>query len=585
MMKSINVAFYSPSYGASRSSRLDAKVVMVNPTPYYLHGYFKKNYPDYAQYVNWKTSLVINKTAKELLDFLVLHDIDVLCASLYVWNVQDILDIFDGIKEKYFDVTQKQLKIVFGGPSCNVLHDDWGKVCPYVDHFVVGQGEKAWASLALNFIGVTTLDNTATNIVHFASKTSKPTYQHEFIRGIHYSPYLESKDAVQQLIKEYEGYTLAWPYETQRGCPYHCSFCDWNGGQSNKTQKRKEVNFIDEIDFFAENKMYNLHISDANFGMWDVDVDIMERLVKHKLDGHPFGFQSFNMSKLINANYKKIMWMIVKYNFNTIWVKLSVQDIHKNVLDAIDRPGNWDAAKEFGLELYKEFAIERKLKIFVELIIGLPEQTVESWTETLDEIYSSGFIPRSYPFLILVNAPVKYNQEYRAKYGIKDDQVFEVIDTTIIGNTIKEIYDDKVANFIYPQVTSCNTFSERELVRMVMIDQLYRLLLSRLVWPAYGFIDVNWHHLKPILNKLITTEDFEYVLEQRYANFVQYRINAMDSAQGKIMVGGADMSSLVGRNYELIHQSFAETKIDDIAAAKFLEVWDQFKSTARWLDR
>jgi hypothetical protein len=35
------------------------------------------------------------KTAKELLDFLVLHDIDVLCASLYVWNVQDILDIFD----------------------------------------------------------------------------------------------------------------------------------------------------------------------------------------------------------------------------------------------------------------------------------------------------------------------------------------------------------------------------------------------------------------------------------------------------------------------------------------------------------
>ena len=83
-MKSINVAFYSPSYGASRSSRLDAKVVMVNPTPYYLHGYFKKNYPEYAQYVNWKTSLVINKTAKELLDFLVLHDIDVLCASLYV---------------------------------------------------------------------------------------------------------------------------------------------------------------------------------------------------------------------------------------------------------------------------------------------------------------------------------------------------------------------------------------------------------------------------------------------------------------------------------------------------------------------
>ena len=578
-MKPINVAFYSPSL--DKSIRIDYIEVMVNPTPYYLHAYFKKSQPKYAPYIVWKPSLLLGKSDEELAKYIIENDIDVVCASVYIWNVQQVLHTLSTVK----GLVNKPIKIVIGGPSCDGFNDEWNTKYPYIDKFVVGQGEKAWEAIALDMLGVSALSDQTTNIVHFSKDKKETKYEFEFIRGIHYSPYLECEDLVKELIQTYEGHDMLWPYETQRGCPYRCSFCDWNGGQSNKTQKRKEVDFVAEIDFLARNKMYRLHISDSNFGMWDVDVDILKRICYYKEQGHPFSFVSYGISKFVNHNFREIMRLIVQYDL-TPWPKLSAQDIHPHVLKAINRPGSWEDHKEVGLELYKEFHESKGLnKIYVELIMGLPGQTYESWIATLDEIYSNGFIPRSYPFLILSNAPAKYDLDYRSLHGIKDDLVYEVIDMGTTGKNVLEVYHNTATNFLHCQIISTNTFSEYDLVKMIMADQLYRIMLSRNKWPAYGFIDVNWKHIKPMITELMSTSDYAFILEQRYANFMKYRINAMDSAQDKILVNGADMSSLIGRNYDLIHQSFAETNIDDVTAAKFLEVWDQFKPTAHWLNR
>ena len=259
-MKTINVAFYSPSIEFEKSHRTNSLTkmvtrgldhIMVNPTPYYLHGYFRKHYPEHASYIKWKPSILTKQTEDQLVNFLTANNIDILCVSLYVWNFQHCISLMKNIKSLY----NRPLKIVFGGPSCDASKDEWDILYPYVDHFVVGQGEKAWANLVLDFMGAKKLDTTITNIVHFTKKGDMPpvkTYEYEFIRGIHYSPYMECEDLIHEIQDAYKGKSLAWPYETQRGCPYHCTFCDWNGGQSNKTQKRKEINFIDEIDFLAK---------------------------------------------------------------------------------------------------------------------------------------------------------------------------------------------------------------------------------------------------------------------------------------------------------------------------------------------
>jgi tRNA A37 methylthiotransferase MiaB len=581
-MKNINVVFYSPSIDQARSNKLTHQDLMVNPTPYYLHGYFKKHYPEQAKHVKWKPSILVKKSTQDLVAFLNKHQADVLCVSLYVWNVSQSMDMLALVKEQY----ARPLKIVVGGPSCDAVKDEWETQYSFVDHFVVGQGEKAWANLALDFLGVQVLDTDSPNIVHFLRKgETAPVkkYEYEFVRGIHYSPYMECEDLIHDLQAEYHDIGLTWPYETQRGCPYHCSFCDWNGGQSNKTQKRKEINFVDEIDFFAKNKMYKVYISDANFGMWDVDVEIMKRLVQHKLEGHDFKFITVNMNKIVNQNFKEIMHMIVQYDFSG-WIKLSVQDIQPNVLTAINRPGDWNEIKQAGLELYQAFSKSKNLnKIFVELILGLPEQTVESFTATLNEVHRNGFLTRTYPFLLLRNAPANYDLEYRAKYGIRDALVYELLDTVADGNNVKEIAERPMTNLIYNQVVECNSFTERDLVKMTMIDQLYRKLFSW--WPAYGFIDVNWLHLEAVAALLIKSDDFEYVLDCRYENFKKYRIDALDSANGKVLIHGDDLAAIIGRNLDVVHKNLVSTGTKQETITQLFDQWGKFVSMNSHLDQ
>jgi radical SAM superfamily enzyme YgiQ (UPF0313 family) len=560
--------------------------IMVNPTPYYLHGYFKKHYPDYANYINWKPSILIRKTEDELLEYLVDNDIDVFCISLYIWNAQHCLDIIANLKSRY----NKKLTIVAGGPSCDADKDDWGELYPYIDHCIVGQGEKAWCNLALDFIGAQTLNNSATNIVHFLKKDGLPaikSYEYEFIRGIHYSAFIECEDLIHELQAVYPEYNLEWPYETQRGCPYHCTFCDWNGGQSNKTQKRKEVNFIDEIDFFNENKMYSLYFSDANFGMWDVDVDIIKRMVYHNQNnGANFKSPSFNLSKIVNNNHKEILSTIIEHDLHTGYVKLSVQDVHDHVLDAIDRPGNWAEHKAFGISMYEKFSEKKNFrKMFVEIIAGLPMQTYESFINNLDEIYSNGFIPRTYPFLMLKNAPATYDVAYKEKYQIVYDYVFEAIDNSLTGSTVEEIINNPSMNPQFQQIISTNTFTQDDLVKMAIADQLYRRICSRMSWAAYGFIDVNWSHLKPLIMKLMDTDDYRYIVNERCNNFAKYRINAMNGAHGKILLDGNDISSLVYRHLDLVKNSFNETGMDESTQAKFFEVYNTFEYAKDYLDR
>jgi hypothetical protein len=318
--------------------------------------------------------------------------------------------------------------------------------------------------------------------------------------------------------------------------------------------------------------------------MWDVDVDIMKRMVEHKLNGHNFRFASFNMTKNINQNFKEIMHMIVKHDFNSNWFKLSVQDVHPNVLAAVDRPGDWAASKQAGLELLQTYADSKKLLIVVEIILGLPEQTVESFTATLSEVYKSGFATRTYPFLLLRNAPATYDLDYRAKHGIKDALVYELLDMQPDGNNVKELIERPLSNFIYNQIVECNTFTQKDFVKMSMIDQLYRKLFD-INKCGHKFIDVNWEYLEPVAKMLIQSSDFEYVLESRYPNFKQHGINAMDSSQGEILLDGIDLAAVIGRNLANCYKIMSETNADRKIILKALVHWQDYKKYSHMIDR
>src|SRR5262249_55977628 len=73
--------------------------------------------------------------------------------------------------------------------------------------------------------------------------------------------------------------------QTNRGCPFTCTFCTEGMSYWNKVNKHKESKVETEIRYIAqkmstlgENARRDLHIADSNFGMFEEDVDVAKTL-------------------------------------------------------------------------------------------------------------------------------------------------------------------------------------------------------------------------------------------------------------------------------------------------------------------
>ena len=83
-------------------------------------------------------------------------------------------------------------------------------------------------------------------------------------------------------------YRLPAQLETNRGCPYQCSFCT-TGGAYNKIAKHSTDYFMEELHWAKdnlENRM--LRLSDSNFGLFDRDLETADRIKKMQINtGYP----------------------------------------------------------------------------------------------------------------------------------------------------------------------------------------------------------------------------------------------------------------------------------------------------------
>ena len=91
----------------------------------------------------------------------------------------------------------------------------------------------------------------------------------------------------------YDGFIPAGPVgavimETNRGCPYGCTFCDWGSATLSRVRKFDLDRIFAELEWCAVNRFETLGIADANFGIFDRDVEIAQRIADLKATyGYP----------------------------------------------------------------------------------------------------------------------------------------------------------------------------------------------------------------------------------------------------------------------------------------------------------
>lgn len=390
---------------------------------------YAKNAGDFEFLATIYKRLSIDKALNHLLGA------DIVAFSTYVWNFEISKAIAERIKKE-----RPETLIVFGG--CHIPDnkekglESLLRKNTFIDIASTGEGEKVFKALLENFASkswenvpsLAYLDQDKRFVI------TNPAPRIEDLNEVP-SPYLNG--LFDSLMAENPDEKWIALFETNRGCPFKCSFCDWGNNSKNRMSDYDlEERVFKEIDWFSRNNIEFVYCCNSNFGMFkERDLAIANRFAENKKKfGYPHRFSVQNTKNSTDASYK-IQEVLVKSGLDK-GVLLAFQSLHPPTLKAVKRD---NIKLETFNELQRRFTRDG-VTTFSDIILGLPLETYETFTQGVSKLIESGQHNRIQfnNLSILPNAPIISDME---KYGI------ETIDSDMInihgslGEWVDNIYE------------------------------------------------------------------------------------------------------------------------------------------------
>ena len=332
-------------------------------------------------------------------------DTDILLCSCYVWNWEITNFLAKEVKK-----LNPNCLIIFGGAQVPDFSKDFFKQHPYADIIVHGEGEIVLEELLTEFLN----NKDYSKIKGLETKDFRNPPQ-ERINNLDDLPSAYLTNTVWELVDKIDGIRWIAGWETNRGCPYACTFCDWGSATFTKVRKWEESKIFKEIEWFAENQIPYIDCCDANFGIFqERDFRIAKKLKDVALKTH---YPERVRPAWAKNSSEKIIPIAKQLQEGGILgaVTLAVQSLDTNTLNIIKRANiKFDAFSEL-TETFRN----NNIPTYTELIMGLPGETLDTFKDGLENIAQTKidtvFI---YNCTILPNAPMNV-PEYREKYKIQ----------------------------------------------------------------------------------------------------------------------------------------------------------------------
>ncbi|MDP6175464.1 MAG: radical SAM protein, partial [Rhodospirillales bacterium] len=314
--------------------------------------------------------------------------------------------------------------IVLGGPSVPNDPADFFDSHPGIDLLCHGEGEESFAEILEAMLAGRAPSRIA-GTTHYERGTGQvtanpPRQRFRDLTPIP-SPYLGGIfDGLLAGRPDVEWMAL---WETNRGCPFSCSFCEWGGADTTKLRRFDMDRLGAEIDWFARHEIGWIFCCDANFGILKRDLEIAQLLTRAKrARGYP---QEFRVCYTKNSS-GRIIELAKLFDQAEMGkgVSISMQSLNPDTLKRIKRVNM--AASDFAT-LQGKFAAQG-LVTFTEMIVALPGETYDSFAaglETLLDCGQHGGI-NIYNCSILPNSEMA-EPEYQKAHGIQtvDIPVFQ----------------------------------------------------------------------------------------------------------------------------------------------------------------
>lgn len=420
--------------------------------------------------------------------------------SNYLWTHEKSIAVSDTIKQ-----SSPGSITIHGGPDTPKYDADVREHFaryPHVDVIVHGEGEATLADTLDKLRSVIGAESPDMSVL-----TSVPGISYQYRGEVFRNPdreRIEDLDTIPSpylmgLFEVFRGVPrLHVTLETNRGCPYGCTFCDWGSATLSKIRKFDLDRVFGDLEWCAHMKVHSVGQADANFGVFERDVEIAQRVAELKLaTGYPETFGG-SYAKNSTKYLQKIIKILADAGILTQGM-LSLQTMDDNTLSVIKR-------SNIKVEKYDALANEMRasnLALTVELMMGLPGATLQSFIGDLQQCIDRDIPARINQTTLLVNSPMN-SPDYRAEHEI---------------TTGAEPGPGRT-----PVLVSTKTYTREDMARMMSFRDVYLLLdnfgvmrlCSRFVRQQTGMTETEFYqalltkagsynrqHKWPLLNMLV----------------------------------------------------------------------------------
>jgi putative methyltransferase len=396
--------------------------------------------------------------------------------SLSLWNEQLSLEVARRVKVNF-----PACVIVVGGAQVPHKPEAFFAQHPFVDIAVRGEGEEAFADILERLMEGRDMEGLPGVAWRAASGEVKVECgERPFQRDLdaYPSPYLTG--LFDSLFVDHPDKNFQAIIETNRGCPFHCTFCYWGkGGLSRKYRYTSLERTFGEIDWMAAHKIRYLFNADSNFGMHRRDLEIAQKIVDSKLKtGFPEAFRSC-YGKNTDEKILEIGQLLHKHGLEK-GITISYQSVSPEVQKNIKR----DNIKLSVAEGLQHAFNEAGVPVYTELILGLPGETSDSWVKGIDTVLEAGLKNQLYLYIcqVLPNTELA-DPDYIQKFGI---EVRRVKALPVHGS----LNDPDWVTEYEDILVSTDAMPVQEWRRMLVFSWLVMLLYSL----KFGFFLLAWLH-------------------------------------------------------------------------------------------
>lgn len=347
--------------------------------------------------------------------------------SMLMWNAELSLAVARALKDRYPDCL-----IVFGGANVPHHPQQFMQEHPFIDLCVRSEGEDVFTEIlerlaqapnlaAADFDGIAN-SSWLTPQGEFRHCLEERAFQKDL--DVYPSPYLEG--VYEELFQLYPDLDFQAIIETNRGCPFRCTFCYWGKGGLSRKYRFHSIERVEaEIDWMAAHEIRYVFNADSNFGMHRRDQELAEILVRKKQEtGYPEKFRT-----CYGKNTDEKIFAIGKLFHDHQLEKgitISYQSVDAGVQKNIKRDNIRLSCAE---ELQRKFN-DSGVPVYTELILGLPGESYDSWLQGIDKVLGSGLKNQLFMYICQVYPNTDLGDpRYQESFGIETQRI-----------TLKEIH-------------------------------------------------------------------------------------------------------------------------------------------------